>query len=83
MEEFSRQIGVSHKTDQVRLFRRVSLIQIVLWPQTTKVRHARCQHIRVVQFLVLYEQEQHGGPERLIWIYSGQLPSPRETIIRG
>jgi hypothetical protein len=70
MKELSRQIAVSHKTDQARLFRRVSLAQRVLGLQTRKEHDARCQHIRVVQFLVLYEQERHGGPEWLVWIYS-------------
>jgi hypothetical protein len=70
MRELSRQESVSHKNDQERLLRRVSLTQRVLGLQTSKERDARCQHIRVVQFLVLYEQERHGDPERLAWIYS-------------
>jgi hypothetical protein len=70
MKELSRQVGVSHMNDHERFFRRVSLTQRVLGLQTRKERDARCQHIRVVQFLVLYEQERHGDPERLAWIYS-------------
>jgi hypothetical protein len=82
--ELSRQVGVSHNNDQERLFRRVSFTQRTLGLQTKEERGARCQHIQVVQFLVLYEQERHGDPERLAWIYSQiTLESAQQARDRG
>jgi hypothetical protein len=70
VKELSRQVLVRQKNDEERLRRRVSLTQRVLGLQTSEERDARYQHIRVAQFLVLYEQARHGDPERLAWIYS-------------
>jgi hypothetical protein len=86
MRELStgRQVGVSHKNDQERLLRRVSLTQRVLGLQTRKEHDARCQHIQVVQFLVLYEQARHKDPERLAWFYSQiTLESAQQARDRG
>jgi hypothetical protein len=84
MRELSRQVGVSHKNDQEGLFCGVSLTQRVLGLQTSEEHDARCQHIRVAQFLVLYEQERHGDPERLAWIYSQiTLESAQQARHRG
>jgi hypothetical protein len=84
MREFSRQVGFSHKNDQGGFFCGVSLTQRVPGLQTSEERDARRKHIRVAQFLVLYEQERHGDPERLAWIYSQMtLESAQQARHRG
>jgi hypothetical protein len=84
MKALTTHVHISEKKDQEQIFNRVSLEQRVLGLQTSRERDARSQRIRASQFLVFYEQERFGDPERLARMYSRiSLESAQQARDRG
>jgi hypothetical protein len=84
MKALTTHVHISEKKDQEQFCNRVSLEQRVLGLQTSTERDARSQRIRSSQFLVFYEQERFGDPERLARMYSRiSLESAQQARDRG